>query len=47
VNGSVICIGDFCDGYNMPPPKMMTEISNDDKLEDVENIMAVSHVLIV
>ncbi|KAE9523258.1 hypothetical protein AGLY_016358 [Aphis glycines] len=40
VNGSVICIGDFYDGYNMPPPKIMTEISNDDKLEDVENIMA-------
>ncbi|CAH1732341.1 unnamed protein product [Aphis gossypii] len=39
-NGSVICIGDFYDGYNMPPPKIMTEKSNDNKLEDVENIMS-------
>lgn len=40
INGSIICVGDFYDGYDMPSPKMKTDISNDNKMEDVENIMA-------
>ncbi|XP_060847448.1 uncharacterized protein LOC132927015 isoform X2 [Rhopalosiphum padi] len=34
VIGPVICIGDFCDGYDMPPPKIVNNL----KEEDAEDI---------
>ncbi|XP_050426148.1 uncharacterized protein CG4449 [Adelges cooleyi] len=35
VEGPVICIGDFDDGYNIPPPKAPREITLDDDDDDV------------
>jgi len=47
VIGPVICIGDFYDGYDMPPPKVSKEKSSDeDMLKDAENIIEVSYLLI-
>jgi len=43
VIGPVICIGDFCDGYDMPPPKIVNNL----KEEDAEDIYDVSHILII
>lgn len=48
VVGPVICIGDFCDGYDMPLPKVFKEKTLEQKmLEDANNIMEVSYVFIV
>lgn len=41
VNGPVICIGDFDDGYNMPPPKVpTTKVVDDFDLSDVSFILS-------
>uniref|UniRef100_A0A2S2NEA3 Ubiquitin-like domain-containing protein n=1 Tax=Schizaphis graminum TaxID=13262 RepID=A0A2S2NEA3_SCHGA len=35
VIGPVICIGDFCDGYNMPPPKVFNNVNTEDDTDDI------------
>jgi len=48
VDGPIICIGDFYDGYDMPSPKVSKEkTSNDKMVDDANNIMDVSYGLIV
>lgn len=41
--GSVICVGDFCDGYDMPPP-LIKPVSKD---EDEKSILSVSTKFII
>lgn len=44
INGPVICIGDFYDGYDMPLPKVSKEKTPNAKMvDDANSIMDVSY----